>query len=144
MTAEGDGGADTCSMCQRIEASEGGELLLDDHWFAVASQENPGWVWLATRRHGAWSWGLSDGETASYGDVIRRITRAVREASSADRVYVLALGENSIHYHMLVIPRLPQLGDAVRRAIRAAGADVREPGRAADADRRLRSALVAP
>lgn len=143
MTTDGDDGAESCSMCARIDASVGAELLLDDHWFAVASNEYPGWVWLSTKRHGEWSWDLTDGEAASYGDVLRRVSRAVREASSAERVYVLALGENSIHFHMLLIPRVTELGDDVRRAIRAAGAGVRDVARAADADRSLRAALVA-
>lgn len=104
-----------CHVCDGIAtASAETELLVDEAWSARAVTDVPGWVMLATRRHGDWTWGLSDAEAASFGPVLRRLSDAVRKAANAERVYVMALGENSLHYHLVLLPRSADLAPELR------------------------------
>jgi diadenosine tetraphosphate (Ap4A) HIT family hydrolase len=60
---------------------------------------------LATRRHGEWTWELSDVEADTLGPIVRRLSKAVRAVCRSERVYVIALGENSLHFHLVLLPR---------------------------------------
>jgi diadenosine tetraphosphate (Ap4A) HIT family hydrolase len=81
------------------------ELYVDDLWNARAVAQVPGWVMLATRRHGDWTWELSDAEAETLGPTLRRLSDAVRAVCGAERVYVIALGENTLHFHLVLLPR---------------------------------------
>ena len=50
---------------------------------------------------------FSDAEAASFGDVLRRVSRAVREACGVPRTYAIMFGEGAPHLHAHIIPRDP-------------------------------------
>jgi diadenosine tetraphosphate (Ap4A) HIT family hydrolase len=133
MTQEGDtaksgSGATTkpeeCSICAMIARSAGTELYGDKSWIAMPSPRRAAWAMLATKRHGDWTWGMTPEEAAGFGPVTAKLAMAVRKVSGASRVYMLGLGENTLHCHFLFIPRMEQMGEEVRAAIRKGGAAV--------------------
>lgn len=75
------------------------------HWAAVAAGDVPGWFRLQTMRHGESLWDMTEDETAEFGPLVAALSAAVRRVTSAERVYLIALGENSLHMHALLIPR---------------------------------------
>jgi hypothetical protein len=82
-------------------------LYTDDDWLAVTATDAPGWVMLLARRHNdGWLWELGDVEAATYGRHLRDISATIRAVTGAERVYLIALGENTLHFHCLLIPRL--------------------------------------
>jgi diadenosine tetraphosphate (Ap4A) HIT family hydrolase len=73
---------------------------------AVTATDAPGWVMLLARRHSdGWLWDLNECESSSYGRHLRDISATIKQVTGAERVYLIALGENTLHYHCLLIPR---------------------------------------
>jgi len=77
----------------------------DELWSAGVAGGIPGWIRLQTKRHGDWSWGLTSEEATSFGPVLARLSSALRDVCGAETVYTIALGDNSMHFHTLLIPR---------------------------------------
>ena len=98
-----------CHVCEMRNRSTPQDLIYqDDLWTATVAQDAPGWIMVQANRHGEdWLWGLTSSEAGSLGPLLKRLTRALKEVSNANRVYLQALGENSLHFHALLIPRLP-------------------------------------
>jgi diadenosine tetraphosphate (Ap4A) HIT family hydrolase len=88
-------------------------------------------------------------EAASFGAVLQRVTRAVREACGVPRTYTIMFGEGAPHLHAHIVPRDPAEPDscawsvadlyrAVERGLRAPA-----PSEAVDAAvARVRSLLT--
>jgi len=49
--------------------------------------------------------GLTSEEATSFGPVLARLSSALRDVCGAETVYTIALGDNSMHFHTLLIPR---------------------------------------
>jgi diadenosine tetraphosphate (Ap4A) HIT family hydrolase len=113
-----------CTVCAMIARSAETTLYSDDAWIAMPSPQRAGWAMLATKRHGEWTWGMTPKEAAGFGPITAKLANAVRTASGASRVYMLGLGENTLHCHFLFIPRMEQMGEEIRIAIRKGGAAV--------------------
>lgn len=103
---------DDCPICAR--ATGGASAVVDiadlGDWTVCVPEgfEVPGWVFLELRsRHTEGLWSLSDEEAAQFGLLVRTISGAIREVTGADRVYLVAFGEMFPHFHVLLIPRLP-------------------------------------
>jgi diadenosine tetraphosphate (Ap4A) HIT family hydrolase len=79
----------------------------DSHWVLMA-MDVPGWIMVATVRHGDGPWDLTPGEASGLGDTVLRSSKAIKAVVPAERVYVLALGEMAQHFHCLVMPRLTE------------------------------------
>jgi diadenosine tetraphosphate (Ap4A) HIT family hydrolase len=75
------------------------------HWVAIAAGDVPGWLRLQTMRHGEWLWDMTGDEAAEFGPLAAALSAALRRVTGAARVYLIALGENSLHMHALLIPR---------------------------------------
>jgi diadenosine tetraphosphate (Ap4A) HIT family hydrolase len=130
----------TCHVCDRIEASAGAEILTDDVWFAGTSG-TPGWVMLATRRHGQWLDDLDDSEADRLGPLMARIGGAIRAATGSTHVYFVGLGENTQHFHMVLTPRAQVFADEVHVSMRARIAELTDPDAAAATATALRDHL---
>ena len=95
-----------CHICELVSAAKPAELIhRDDHWSAFAFAGVPGWVMFATNRHCDWLWGFTTEEATALGPLLSRLSAAVRNAASAERVYYAGLGENSLHFHGVLLPR---------------------------------------
>ncbi|MFN8521676.1 MAG: HIT family protein [Chloroflexota bacterium] len=104
-----------CSICQAVEVSDdaaAGIVYRDAHWIARTISPTPavaGWLLLQAKRHIADSAELDAAESASLGSVLQRVSRAVRDVTGALRVYIGSLNEGNPHFHMHVLPRLPEM-----------------------------------
>jgi diadenosine tetraphosphate (Ap4A) HIT family hydrolase len=121
--------------------SEDSDVLGDQDWFAGTSA-TPGWVMLATRRHGQWLDDLGPSEAASVGPLLGRISRAIKATTGSTHVYVLALGENSQHFHTVLSPRAEKLAEAVHASMRSHIIELRNPEGAASVASQLREHLA--
>jgi diadenosine tetraphosphate (Ap4A) HIT family hydrolase len=94
----------TCGLCP------GGDQLAapptDRGGWAVgilSGYEVPGWLALFPRRHLVTADELTDTEAAQLGLELRSLTRALRSAVPAERVYTVSFGERLPHWHVLVM-----------------------------------------
>lgn len=101
-----------CELCRRerghLEA-EGGPVYRDELWSVYLAPEFavPGCLVIQLRRHAEGAMGMSDGEAASFGPLLVRVTAAVKEAAHAEKVYVAAFGDLYAHWHVLIAARGP-------------------------------------
>ena len=95
-----------CHICEmgRSTAPET-TIYADGLWTAGTVADVPGWVMLWTNRHTDGPWELSADEASSFGPLYVGLARAVREACKGERVYLLYLGENALHFHAMLVPR---------------------------------------
>jgi diadenosine tetraphosphate (Ap4A) HIT family hydrolase len=99
----------SCDLCGRIEAAPPDAVVLADDQFVVFQVGDvPGWITVATRRHAEGMEGLDEVEAARLGEVLRRVTAALRSATGADRVHAVYLGEHARHCHVGLFPRRPE------------------------------------
>ncbi len=99
---------EACLLCDWISVEPPGGWLLDDQYFVMGVApdfEVPGWYFLAMRRHGEGPMSMSPAEAGAYGPTLVSCTAAVKEATGAERVYVIAYGELYPHWHCLISPR---------------------------------------
>lgn len=97
-----------CHVCSMLSQDDPDRIVYeDDHWRAFLMADVPGWVMLASKRHAEGPWGLSSGEAEGLGPAVQSVGAAVRDATSADRVHTVFLGENSLHFHLGFFPRVP-------------------------------------
>jgi diadenosine tetraphosphate (Ap4A) HIT family hydrolase len=98
--------SDSCHVCQAAGSGDSDTTILDDGtWFAGVAGDVPGWIRLQTRRHGDWAWDLRPDEASSLGPAIEQLSAALRAVTGAETVYLIALGENSLHFHLLLMAR---------------------------------------
>jgi diadenosine tetraphosphate (Ap4A) HIT family hydrolase len=50
---------------------------------------------------------LNDEEAEAMGRVIRDVSKALKEATNAEHIYVFVLGNQVPHLHVWVVPRYP-------------------------------------
>jgi diadenosine tetraphosphate (Ap4A) HIT family hydrolase len=62
-----------------------------------------------TQRHVQGPAHFNDAEAATFGPVLRHVSRAVEQASGALRVYFVAFGESTPHMHAHLIPRYEKM-----------------------------------
>jgi diadenosine tetraphosphate (Ap4A) HIT family hydrolase len=60
-------------------------------------------------RHNEGVWDLGEKEAAQFGLLLVALTRAVKQACGAERVYAMYAGENALHFHAMVMPRGPEV-----------------------------------
>lgn len=95
---------DSCPFCLgRFEP-----LLETARWRLVRHADpapTAGWMMLATRAHRVGPWALDDEESADLGPLVRAVSRAIREVTGAERVYLLGFNEAVPHMHLHLVPR---------------------------------------
>jgi diadenosine tetraphosphate (Ap4A) HIT family hydrolase len=62
---------------------------------------------LVAKRHFLDAADMQPDEAESLGTVLGRLTRALKDATGAERVYVVTVVERTPHWHTWVIPRPP-------------------------------------
>ena len=72
----------------------------------------PGFAHLEPRRHIPFITELDGPEAATLGTVLARVTRALREAADAEKVYVYVFGDHVPHLHFNLAPH--RAGDGLR------------------------------
>ncbi|MCC6178741.1 MAG: HIT family protein [Chloroflexi bacterium] len=101
-----------CAFANRTDDPTAGIVFQDEHWLVRSISNTPavaGWLLLQARRHIADSADLDAAEAASLGPILQRTSSAVREVTGAVRVYLGSLNEGSPHFHVHVLPRLPEM-----------------------------------
>jgi diadenosine tetraphosphate (Ap4A) HIT family hydrolase len=73
--------------------------------------EVPGFAYLEPKRHIAYVTDLDGAEAATFGGVLARCSRVLREVTGADVVYVYIFGDGIPHLHVHLAPHRP--GDAL-------------------------------
>lgn len=106
----------SCHICELLTAQAAERVVLDDEvWCAYQVADVPGWITLATRQHVDGPDALTDGQADSFGRHVRAIGAALKQATGAERVHVVYLGEAARHFHAGLFPRLagqePLLGN---------------------------------
>lgn len=101
-----------CGVCA-LHARQGGPPLLawtDGTWL-VRHHAHPaplaGWFLLDSVRCVRNAADFDPAEAASFGQVLQRVTRAVREACEVPRTYTIMFGEGAPHLHAHIVPRNP-------------------------------------
>jgi diadenosine tetraphosphate (Ap4A) HIT family hydrolase len=75
------------------------------------SSEVPGFAYLEPKRHVAHITDLDGGEAASFGPVLSRCSRALKDVTGAEVVYVYIFGDGIPHLHVHLAPH--RRGDAL-------------------------------
>jgi len=124
------GGPAGCLICALDPVGDGDRLVLDgEHWRAwvLPGFEVPGWVAVALVRHGEGPSSPTDAEAATFGAVVRTVSRALEAVAGAERVYLSALGELHPHWHVMLVPRSAGVPPADRGlSLLASGPDRRD------------------
>jgi histidine triad (HIT) family protein len=103
-----------CGICARRtsnrpeDAPVGGYVYDDDRWSAYHAplkQAVPGQLFLASKRHFLDAAEMKPEEASSLGGVLGKLTRAVKQATGAERVYTVTVVERTPHWHTWLIPR---------------------------------------
>jgi diadenosine tetraphosphate (Ap4A) HIT family hydrolase len=86
----------------------------DELWrlSAVLRGPIPGFAHLEPRRHIPYVTDLDGPEAATFGPVLARVTRALREAPGAELTYAYVFGDRVAHLHVNLAPH--RAGDALR------------------------------
>jgi len=104
-----------CRICEKNASrsmSFGGPIWASEHFILChASPPCPiaGWLVLHTLRHLPSPAEFNDAQANALGSTIRKIQQSLLAATNAHRIYCCAMAETSPHFHMHLIPRLPDL-----------------------------------
>lgn len=99
-----------CKICRGVadgSASSKSWLYRDDVWVVRASPPSAvaGWMQLQTRRHATDVSQFNDTEAATFGTMLRRVQKALLEATGAERIYTASLCEGTRHFHVHLVPK---------------------------------------
>ncbi|WP_284735477.1 HIT family protein [Dongia deserti] len=105
-----------CPMCRSVAADQELERVQvweDRLWRLTVSlaSEVPGFAYLEPKRHIRFITDLDGAEAATFGAVMARCTRALKEATDTDIVYVYIFGDGVPHLHVHLAPH--RAGDAL-------------------------------
>ena len=64
---------------------------------------------LLLRRHAIGPMSMNEQEAAGFGPLVSRVSTAVNDLLSPERVYVVGFGENFPHWHVLIANRGPEI-----------------------------------
>jgi len=106
-----------CLICRKQRGDffvPGGAIYMDNLVYcshAHLSQNQPdvylGWLTVETRRHTTGLADLTDEEGRALGEMIARLSRALKAVIGAEHVYGFVLGHGVPHLHVHLIPRYP-------------------------------------
>jgi diadenosine tetraphosphate (Ap4A) HIT family hydrolase len=136
-----------CAICDVAVTSDEAAVYRSDT-FTVAPAppptQVPGWFLLWTNRHDVNGlWELSESESSEFGRLVRAVSHAARDATGAERVYLMAFGEHALHFHAMLLSRTAEMPVEIRGpGLLAAGADWASPIEAASVADAVRTRLV--
>jgi diadenosine tetraphosphate (Ap4A) HIT family hydrolase len=107
-----------CRICALVSQARPDIVHADDLWHAslLPGREVPGWLVLCLRRHAEEATGMNPAEAATFGPLVARLSEALKAATAAERVYLMAFGEEFPHWHVLLAARPADLPLEHRRA----------------------------
>ncbi|MFT3892710.1 MAG: hypothetical protein QM730_13850 [Anaerolineales bacterium] len=101
---------DTCFLCRKHNGQEaappGGYIYEDKHWMVchAPGKLGPlGTLFIELKRHFLDYAEMTDEESASLGDVMRKIYRELKPLVGAERIYQVTLIEGIPHFHTWLI-----------------------------------------
>jgi len=105
-----------CVLCRGTAADEELERIQvweDVHWRLTVSiaAEVPGFAYLEPKRHIGFVTDLDGAEAETFGPVLARSTRALKDATGAEVAYVYVFGDGIQHLHLHLAPH--RAGDAL-------------------------------
>lgn len=102
----------TCFICRKHDGQEaappGGYIYEDEHWMvchAPGRLGSLGMLFIESKRHFLDYAEMTDEESASLGNVMRKIYHALRAHTDAERIYQLTTLEGQPHFHSWIVPR---------------------------------------
>jgi histidine triad (HIT) family protein len=106
-----------CPICRKHQNENrvpGGPLYMDELVYAghsFLSDEDAtaylGYLIVEPRRHVPGLAELTEQEAAGLGQVITRLSHALKESEKAEHIYLFVLGHHVDHLHYHLIPRYP-------------------------------------
>ena len=103
---------DTCFLCLKHtgqeEAPPGSYIYEDEHWMichAPARLGPLGTLFIESKRHSLDYAEMTDEESVSLGNIMRKIYRALKIHTQAERIYQVTLLDGVPHYHSWLVPR---------------------------------------
>lgn len=103
---------DNCFICRKHNGQEatspGGYIYEDEHWMICHAPVNLGplgTLFIESKRHFLDYAEMTDEESASLGDVMRKIYAALRSHTNAERIYQVTLIDGVPHFHSWLVPR---------------------------------------
>jgi diadenosine tetraphosphate (Ap4A) HIT family hydrolase len=105
-----------CPMCRGAAADpelERVQVWENELWRLTVSlaSEVPGFAYLEPKRHIGFITDLDGEEAASFGAILARCTRVLKETTGAEIVYVYIFGDGVPHLHVHLAPH--RSGDAL-------------------------------
>jgi diadenosine tetraphosphate (Ap4A) HIT family hydrolase len=103
---------ETCFICRKHKGQEdappSGYIYEDEHWMVchAPGKLGPlGTLFIESKRHFLDYSEMTDEESASLGNVMRKIYHALRLHTDAERIYQVTLIEGVPHFHSWFVPR---------------------------------------
>jgi diadenosine tetraphosphate (Ap4A) HIT family hydrolase len=100
-----------CFLCRKHNGEEpappGGYIYEDEHWMVchAPGKLGPlGTLFIESRRHFLDYAEMTDEESSSLGDVMKKIYHALKLHTGAERVYQVTLMEGVPHFHSWFVP----------------------------------------
>jgi diadenosine tetraphosphate (Ap4A) HIT family hydrolase len=101
-----------CLLCRKHAGQEatppGGYIYEDKHWMichAPGKRGPLGTLFIESRRHFLDYAEMTEEESASLGDVMKKIYQALKLHTGAERIYQVTLLEGIPHFHSWMVPR---------------------------------------
>jgi diadenosine tetraphosphate (Ap4A) HIT family hydrolase len=103
---------ETCLLCRKHKGEEsippGGYIYEDEYWMVCHAQPHMGplgTLFIESKRHFLDYAEMTDTESASLGSVVKKVYRALRMHTDAERIYLVTLIEGIPHFHSWFVPR---------------------------------------
>lgn len=102
---------DDCFLCRKHNGREtappGGYIYEDEHWMifhAPGKLGRLGTLFIESKRHFLDYAEMTEEEATLLGNVMRKIYRALRMHTEAERIYQVTLMEGIPHFHSWLVP----------------------------------------
>ncbi len=103
---------ETCFICRKHKGQEaappGGYIYEDEHWMVCHAPGNLGplgTLFIESRRHFLDYSEMTPEESATLGEVLKKVYAALKLHTDAQRIYQLSTMEGQPHYHCWIVPR---------------------------------------
>ena len=119
---------ETCFICRKHIGQQatppGGYIYEDEHWMVchAPGKLGPlGTLFIESKRHFLDYAEMADDESASLGNIMRKIYHALKVHTDAERVYQITLMDGVPHFHSWLIPHRK---DDLEKGIKFLASDV--------------------
>jgi len=103
-----------CLICDKHKGiahqPPGGYIYMGEYFAVCHAPVNTGplgTLLIEARRHLLDYADMIPAELAAYGPLLQRVYRALRQLTSAERIYQVAMIDGVPHFHCWLVPRLP-------------------------------------